>query len=265
MDKRLLAVAACVLLAAPCSAASPAERYWGRDPVEMAAVAAGEFTMGSVQGAPDERPPHTVTLPAYAIDKLEVTNARYREFEEWMERRRDHSLCHHAEPRGKDHRHKNFGPEFSGPNLPVTGVDWFDAFAYAGWAGKRLPTEAEWERAARGTEARRYPWGQSPEPARANFGGAVGHPTPVGAYASGASPEGCADMAGNVWEWCLDWFDPRWYTKGDDLNPFGPDRGETRVLRGGSFLDFASSVRATFRAHTEPAARARHIGFRCAR
>ncbi|MBI3894006.1 MAG: formylglycine-generating enzyme family protein [Candidatus Wallbacteria bacterium] len=247
-------------------AAPPPEAYWGRDPVPMIQIPPGEFTMGTVQAAPDERPVHAVKLRSFSIDKLEVTNARYREFEHWMARHRDHSVCAPGEPKDKDHRHHDYGPAYQETDQPVVGVDWYDAFAYAGWAGKRLPTEAEWERAARGTEARRYPWGQDPpDSARVNFGERVGHPTLAGAYEAGASPDGCLDMAGNVWEWCLDWFGHDWYGTGEDLNPQGPSHGDTRVIRGGSFLDFASCLRTTFRGHTEPTVRARHIGFRCVR
>ncbi len=230
----------------------------------MVLIPRGQFQMGSRIGARDEKPRHPVTLPAYRIDVHEVTNAQYDRFQEWMKGRRDHSLCAPGEEKGKDHTRKDFGPDFNGDTQPVVGVDWFDAFAYAVWAGKRLPTEAEWERAARGLEGYIYPWGNYIDPVGARFGGKVPHPAPVGTHREGISPAGAMDMAGNVWEWCMDWYQEDIYTLAGELDPTGPFRGETRVLRGGSWLDFASSIRSAFRGNADPLSRSNHIGFRCA-
>ena len=136
------------------------------------------------------------------------------------------------------------------PNRPVTGVSWYEAAAYCAWAGVRLPGEAEWEWAASGLEGREYPWGKAePDEKRANFGMKLGNPTPVGLYPAGATPDGVADMAGNVWEWVEDWY----------------ELDKERVLRGGSFDDDSRVLRAAIRNSFEPDSRIDIIGFRCVR
>jgi iron(II)-dependent oxidoreductase len=220
----------------------------------MVKIPAGSFTMGSDNGAEDEAPAHQVDLPAFEIDKFEVTNADFAQFVKAAGYQTD------AE---KEKRTKNWQSVAEGKdNHPVVFVSWNDATAYCQWIGKRLPTEAEWEKAARGTDGRTYPWGNEWDPSKVNAketglrGTAV-----VGSFGAGASPYGVEDMAGNVWEWTADWYEayPGSTYKSDY---FGQ---EFKVLRGGAWFETADFVRTTVRNANSQTAANDDIGFRCAR
>jgi formylglycine-generating enzyme required for sulfatase activity len=237
--------------------------------MEIVYVPVGEFTMGSTKGQADaawrecgsncdkklydtETPQHTVYLDAYWIDKTEVTNAMYRKCV-------DENGC--TKPDDTSHYDNN-----SRADHPVVYVDWNQAQAYCNWVGGRLPTEAEWEKAARGTDRRVYPWGNDPPNADLlNYKQNISDTTAVGSYPSGASPYGIMDMAGNVWEWVNDWYDEKYYQNSPKRNPQGATGGQYRVLHGGSAYTESRYVRAAFRHKSEPALRYISIGFRCVR
>jgi formylglycine-generating enzyme required for sulfatase activity len=229
----------------------PPKMTSAEDGAEMVLVPAGEFTMGSNE-YDDEKPPHRVHLDGFYIDKYEVTNALYRRFMD-------------ATNRGAPAYWND--ANWNGASQPVVAVSWLDAEAYCRWAGKRLPTEAEWEKAARGTDGRRYPWGNDWDSSRANSGESkLGKTAPVGSYASGVSPYGAHDMAGNAWEWVADWYGKDYYKQSPDRNPQGPRPGRTRVLRGGSWGGSPIHLRASFRNYyLAPDFRYTNVGFRCAR
>lgn len=212
----------------------------------LAHVPAGEFRMGSDGDSADERPQHIVALAEHWIDRFPVTNAQYARFVEETGYRAAGDWRSTSTP-GKE-RH------------PVVNVTWEDARAYAKWCGKRLPTEAEWEKAARGTDARRYPWGEPWDGNKCNVSGRG--TTPVGHYPAGASPYGCHDMAGNVWEWVADWYDAGYYARSPRDNPRGPESGSDRVVRGGSWRNDPDLARAAYRNRGTPDDRYDLRGFR---
>jgi formylglycine-generating enzyme required for sulfatase activity len=233
----------------------------------MVLVPAGPFTMGSNDGLPNERPEHTVTLDAYYIDQYEVTLSLYRKF----------LNAEKQEPplTWDDEAASTVG------NRPAIGIKWKSAAAYCQWAGKRLPTEAEWEKAARGTDRRRYPWGDmQPFVDIANYNrgvwvseaitlmavtsGIEGMSVRHGLKEGGRSPYGVFHMAGNAAEWVADWYERDYYRKSPGKNPPGPSTGEKRVLRGGSWADVPSALSVTARFSAEPDFEDRTMGFRCA-
>lgn len=222
----------------------------------MALVPAGEFIMGSTTGEADEQPMHRVYLDDFLMDKHHVTVEQYAKFLDSTSRERppDWNIMNR-----RYHQKR-----------PVVNVDWADADAYCRWAGKRLPTEAEWEKAARGTDGRTYPWGDEfPTRFHANSmnqdwrnHGAL---TPVGMFEDGKSPYGVYDMAGNVWEWVSDWYDPDYFKTGPSKNPTGPSKGIFKVVRGGSWGSDINALRSSERETHTPSYRGLGTGFRCAK
>jgi formylglycine-generating enzyme required for sulfatase activity len=234
-------------------------------PLDMVCVPAGDFVRGNKDGPGDEQPMRTVYLRDFWIDRHEVTNQQYGKFLAWMLRTNDHRKCHPDEPKGKDHAPAYWEDEnWNKPDQPVVGVDWFDAYAYAAWAGKRLPTEAEWEKAARGIDDRKFPWGNTWDEEKANAQRKRTITLEVGTLKEGIGPYGAIDMAGNVAEWCADWYHENSY-QASDATPAGPPTGTMRVVRGGSFLSFPNECRVTARARSLPTNRLYTIGFRCAK
>ncbi len=232
-------------------------------PGDMVEVPAGEFTMGSTAGDPDEVPVHTVYLDAFWIDRAEVTVDAYHECV-------DAGVC----KQGNSSTSCNWNKSDRGDN-PVNCVTWKQAHDYCEWRGARLPSEAEWEKAARGTDARTYPWGEAApscdlavmwDAAVGGFGCDQNRTQPGGSRPAGASPYGAVDMIGNVREWVNDWYGATYYAESPSANPAGPETGTYRVLRGGSwFVDDPGELRASFRYGTNPGFSLIDDGFRCAR
>jgi formylglycine-generating enzyme required for sulfatase activity len=226
-----------------------------KDGMTMVYVPAGEFLMGSAtEAGGDEQPQHTVYLDAFWIDKTEVTNKMYVNCmnsscpwpNEFVSITRAMYLAN---------------PPFN--NYPVASVNWEMANAYCKWAGRSLPTEAQWEKAAKGGMDTWYPWGNfDPDDTRANYNSKLGDTTEVGTYPIGASPYGALDMGGNVWEWVADWYG--YYWSEPVSNPTGPSTGEFRIMRGGSWNSTSETLRTTNRARVAPDYSAFDLGFRCA-
>jgi len=229
----------------------------------MEFIPGGEFQRGRTHALPDDglkwwptlmkddRPVRAIRVDPFYLDQYEVTNQQYAMFVEATRHRKPYHWPQGKVPPGRE-RH------------PVANVSWDDAAAYAKWAGKRLPTEAEWERACRGlAEGAKYPWGER-EPTRADARyNAIDGPTEVGRC--GANYFGLHDMAGNVWEWCADWYEREYYASALTLNPRGPGTGQYRVLRGGSWADLPKYLTCAYRSWARPAERSPNIGFRCAK
>ncbi|MBI4725980.1 SUMF1/EgtB/PvdO family nonheme iron enzyme [candidate division TA06 bacterium] len=247
-------------------------------------IPAGNFKMGSLPDDPyamtNEQPQHTVYLDAFQISKYEITNSQYKAFMDaggytysayWTAEgwnwRTTNSI---TEPAYWSTGNYNSGPGF--PNHPVVGVSWYEAFAFYNWAGGYLPTEAQWEKAARGTDSTNYwPWGSTWDSTKCNSyyntaPDTFTYSSPVGFFATGASPYGAYDMAGNVWEWCNDWYDESYYGSSPSSNPTGPATGKYRVHRGGSWDNSAGSCRTAYRHYfLDPDCRYYYLGFRLAK
>ncbi len=242
----------------------------------MVKVEASEFIMGSDKGDNDEKPIHRVYLDEFMMGKYPVTNEEFKVFvdeggysnekywtrEGWKWKEKEKIL----EP-----RFWNEG-KWNRPNFPVVGVSWYEAGAYAIWLSEkkgkpyRLPTEAEWEKAARGTDGREYPWGNEFDENKCNsIECGLKRTSPVGIFSKGESPYGCMDLAGNVYEWCSDWFDVDYYKKSPEKNPCGPKYGSNRVQRGGCWVSDAPFCRAACRVADHPASRDDSVGFRLLR
>ena len=242
---------------------------------EMVRIPAGTFIMGSDKKVDHnayqpEFPQRKVYLDAFEIDKFEVTTVQFLKFV--LATNRDPLI---------DWQYDGGNFQETMVNHPVMHVSWYDADAYCKWAGKRLPTSAEWEKAARGEDGRIYPWGNQPAGlSRANFG-RTGLSGPVrdrperlllyppiisvDKYENAVSPYGVFQMAGNVAEWTADWYDPHYYKTAPDRNPKGPEKGTQKAFRGGGWIDSTPSVRPAQRNGTEPNTKMNWLGFRCAR
>jgi len=266
----------------PVSGTAIKTRISPMDGMEQEYVPGGEFLMGSSQADADaalkecgsdcekkwfdaEVPQHTVFLDEFWIDKTEVTNGMYQKCVA-------DGACQEPQKKSSSARSAYYGsPQYA--DYPVMYVDWNQANAYCQWAGGKLPSEAQWEKAARGTDVQKYPWGnEQPDCGRANFKGrniwgkttyCKGDTTRVGSYPGGANPYGALDMTGNVWEWVNDWYGENYYQNSPQKNPSGPDSGQDRELRGGSWSDASTDLRLAVRYVVSPDLKSNYNGFRC--
>ncbi len=252
-----------------------------KDGMTLVYVPAGEFTMGTkaedaftecqkyktschFDWNKDEEPPHTVELDAFWIDQNEVTNSMYARCVGDGKCNPPSSAKILSTNRIYPGYYYYGNAQFE--NYPVIYVSWSDASNYCEWANRRLPTEAEWEKAARGTDGQTYPWGNdAPNYGILNYDNAVGYTTEVGRYLDGASPYGALDMAGNVTEWVADWYGESYYVASPISNPRGPNAGNFRVVRGGAWVfDWDLSIRSSNRSFHQLTYHSHEIGFRCA-
>jgi formylglycine-generating enzyme required for sulfatase activity len=244
----------------------------GTREIEWCEVEAGTFTMGSEDedAFVSEDPEHEVYLDAYSISKHEITNDQFCgflnaikkdldveitdiEYLYYVQVEREGDVIYASEGEEIDWKGGRFFVQEGFDDYPVVGATWYGAQAFCDHYGYRLPTEAEWEKAARGTDKRKYPWGNTePGAKHANFDDNQDSRSKVGSYPKGASPYGCLDMAGNVEEWCADWFDDEYYSVSPDSNPQGPESGKTRVSRGGSYYQDARHIRCAYRHYHYP-------------
>ena len=270
---RKLSVCIVLILLTTTNCSPPTENRRSQPPADIPTVlvSSGSFEMGNNHGKPDEQPVHTVTLDAFYIDKYEVTNAQYAACV-------DAGVCDPPSRTDSETRTSYYGnPQYD--DYPVIGVNWFAAQIYCEWRGGRLPTEAEWEKAARGPDGRLYPWGDDFDPNRLNYcdlncdgipwadlehNDGYADTAPVGSYVNGVSPYSAYDMAGNVWEWVGDWYDPDYYSISPTENPLGPSSGEQRVMRGGGIFEEPYYTRTTKRRQFTPDVWSTSVGIRCA-
>lgn len=255
-------LAAALTLFAPATRAQPSLS-------DMVEIPAGPFTMGSDNGPADERPGHRVTLPAFRIDRLAVTNADFALFLNAVGPRnaQGQRLFDVDDPDARIHQRQTGWTADSGyERHPVVEVSWVGARDFCAWRGRRLPTEAEWEKAARGTDERRYPWGNTaPDATRAQFGAAFNETAPVDRSLSGAGPYGALDLAGNAWEWVSSAYRPYPYDARDGREDATP--GPVRGTRGGGHDSGPEEITVTQRGRNlsrNPRAGHHNIGFRCA-
>ncbi|MBI4833045.1 MAG: SUMF1/EgtB/PvdO family nonheme iron enzyme [Candidatus Lindowbacteria bacterium] len=232
-------------------------------PEHMVYVPAGEFIMGSESEFSDQRPRRKVTLDAYFIDMYEISNTEYKKFVDATGHSAPFVEEFWAEP--FNWRNETYPPGKG--DHPVALVSWNDAAAYAKWAGKRLPTEAEWEKAARGTDERKWPWGNKWEVDRCNTKESFLNSTqPVYLFAKGKSPYGCFNMAGNIMEWTAGWYSESYYGEAPSKNPAGPLTGALKVVRGGAWdSNLNLYVRTSYRHYFPPDTKSPNLGFRCAK
>jgi formylglycine-generating enzyme required for sulfatase activity len=247
---------------------------FSEDNDNMVTVPAGEFTRGSDR-FDNTMPVRRIVLDSFKIGVYPVNNWEFKRFiddggykkeeywtpEGWQWRNNGPINAPH---------YLNY-PQFNGPNFPVVGISWYEAVAYSNWLSKvtgkpyHLPTEAEWEKAARGTDGQEYPWGNTFDKNFCNSDqSGLGQSSPVGIFLIGKSPYGCLDMAGNVYEWCVDWYGSEYYEDSPFKNPTGPQRGSYRLLRGGCWLSGPGSCSTTFRIYSSPAHYISTVGFRLA-
>jgi eukaryotic-like serine/threonine-protein kinase len=224
-----------------------------KDGMTQIYIPAGEFIMGSANTQGGDNPQHRVYLDSFWMDKFDVTNAMYAKC-------LDAGIC------SPPARYDTFFGVWAYRDYPVVWVNWYQADTYCQWAGRALPTEAQWEKAARGTDGRRYPWGnQAPDPHLANFNlSLIGEPVPVYRYPLGASPYGVLNMAGNVREWIADWFNQDYYRISPYANPKGPASGTQRILRAGSYAEDEKQISVFTRFKHLPDSAGLSRSFRCA-